>query len=176
MVSENIAPLTCHHKTKFPTIKPTIYLPKWKFWIQLSLNLLHESECFRDEVLFNWNIPYTVEYYPLLHTNGTSILGTKIGGKNGIRVYKPHPKIAILKSGKSNKKYRNLVIILLKIASWKAGEITRNAHTLSEYEFGKRILLTASKSKKRKAGLNDNTWQSLYNAMFGIQRTWLCYK
>ena len=25
-------------KTKFPTGYPTIYLPKWKFWIQLSPN------------------------------------------------------------------------------------------------------------------------------------------
>ena len=26
------------HKTKFPTVYPTIYLPNWKFWIQLYLN------------------------------------------------------------------------------------------------------------------------------------------
>ena len=32
------APLTRHHKTKFPTVYPMIYLPKWKFWIQLSPN------------------------------------------------------------------------------------------------------------------------------------------
>ena len=30
------AQLTRRCKTKFPTIYPTIYLPKWKFWIQLS--------------------------------------------------------------------------------------------------------------------------------------------
>ena len=30
------APLVCHSKTKFPTVYQTIYLPKWKFWIQLS--------------------------------------------------------------------------------------------------------------------------------------------
>ena len=35
------APLTRRRKTKFPTVYPTIYLPKWKFWIQLSPNCLH---------------------------------------------------------------------------------------------------------------------------------------
>ena len=30
------APLARRRKTKFPTVYPTIYLPKWKFWIQLS--------------------------------------------------------------------------------------------------------------------------------------------
>ena len=30
------APLARRHKTKFPTVYPTIYLPKLQFWIQLS--------------------------------------------------------------------------------------------------------------------------------------------
>ena len=29
-------PLTRRRKTKFPTVYPTIYLPKWQIWIQLS--------------------------------------------------------------------------------------------------------------------------------------------
>ena len=34
------APLTRRRKTKFPTVKPPIYLPKWQIWMQLSPNLL----------------------------------------------------------------------------------------------------------------------------------------
>ena len=34
--SHFLAPLTCHCKTKFPTLYPMIYLSKWSFWIQLS--------------------------------------------------------------------------------------------------------------------------------------------
>ena len=30
------APLTCRRKTKFPTIKPTVYLPNWQVWRQFS--------------------------------------------------------------------------------------------------------------------------------------------
>ena len=30
------APLTRRRKTKFPTVKPPIYLPKWQIWMQLS--------------------------------------------------------------------------------------------------------------------------------------------
>ena len=30
------APLARRRETKFPTVYPTIYLPKWKFWILLS--------------------------------------------------------------------------------------------------------------------------------------------
>ena len=33
------APLTRRRKTKFLTVYQMIYLPKWKFWIQLSPNL-----------------------------------------------------------------------------------------------------------------------------------------
>ena len=33
-----LTPLMRRRKTKFPTVYPTIYLPKWKFWIQLSPN------------------------------------------------------------------------------------------------------------------------------------------
>ena len=29
-------PLTRRRKTKFPTVKPPIYLPKWQIWMQLS--------------------------------------------------------------------------------------------------------------------------------------------
>ena len=32
--------LARHHKTKFPTVYQMIYLPKWKFWIQLSPNYI----------------------------------------------------------------------------------------------------------------------------------------
>ena len=32
------APLMRRRKTKFSTIYPSLYLPKWKFWIQLSPN------------------------------------------------------------------------------------------------------------------------------------------
>ena len=32
------APLTRRRKTKFPTVKPPIYLPKWQIWMQLSPN------------------------------------------------------------------------------------------------------------------------------------------
>ena len=32
--------LVHHHKTKFPTVYQTIYLPKWKFWIQLFPNYI----------------------------------------------------------------------------------------------------------------------------------------
>ena len=31
-----LAPLTRRRKTNFPTVYPTIYLPKWQIWIQLS--------------------------------------------------------------------------------------------------------------------------------------------
>ena len=34
------AMLARRRKAKFPTGYPTIYLPKWKFWIQLSPNLI----------------------------------------------------------------------------------------------------------------------------------------
>ena len=34
-----MAPLMHRRKTKFPTLYPTIYLPKWKFWILLSPNI-----------------------------------------------------------------------------------------------------------------------------------------
>ena len=37
------APLLCCRNTKFPTVYPTIYLPKLKFWIQLSPNFNHWS-------------------------------------------------------------------------------------------------------------------------------------
>ena len=30
------APLTRRRKTKFPTVKPPIYLPKYQIWMQLS--------------------------------------------------------------------------------------------------------------------------------------------
>ena len=33
------APLTRRRKTKFPTVKPPIYLPKWQIWMQLSPKL-----------------------------------------------------------------------------------------------------------------------------------------
>ena len=36
--SRFMASLTRRRKTKFPTVYPTIYLPKWKCWIQLSPN------------------------------------------------------------------------------------------------------------------------------------------
>ena len=32
--------LSRHHKTKFSTVYQIIYLPKWKFWIQLSSNYI----------------------------------------------------------------------------------------------------------------------------------------
>ena len=32
--------LTRRRKTKFPTVYPTIYLPKWQIWIQLSPNFI----------------------------------------------------------------------------------------------------------------------------------------
>ena len=36
--------LTSHCKTKFPTVCPMIYLPKWKFWVQLSPKwMLHKT-------------------------------------------------------------------------------------------------------------------------------------
>ena len=31
-----MAPLMRRRKTKFPTVKPPIYLPKWQIWMQLS--------------------------------------------------------------------------------------------------------------------------------------------
>ena len=34
------APLTRRRKTKFPTVKPPIYLPKCQIWMQLSPNFL----------------------------------------------------------------------------------------------------------------------------------------
>ena len=39
---ENLRPyiLTSRRKTKFPTVKPPIYLPKWQIWMQLSLNII----------------------------------------------------------------------------------------------------------------------------------------
>ena len=32
------APLTRRRKTKFPTVKPPIYLPKWQIWCSYPLN------------------------------------------------------------------------------------------------------------------------------------------
>ena len=46
--SRFMAPLTRRRKTKFPTIYPTIYLPKWKFWIQLS------PKCVSIGIEFTW--------------------------------------------------------------------------------------------------------------------------
>ena len=42
--------LTRRRKTKFPTVKPPIYLPKWKIWMQLSPKCRHYIEV-RDDVL-----------------------------------------------------------------------------------------------------------------------------
>ena len=39
------APLTRRRKTKFPTVKPPIYLPKCQIWMQLSPNLLRFRMC-----------------------------------------------------------------------------------------------------------------------------------
>ena len=33
---------TRRRKTKFPTVKPPIYLPKWQIWMQLSPNLIYK--------------------------------------------------------------------------------------------------------------------------------------
>ena len=48
------APLTRRCKTKFPTVYPTIYLLKWKFWIQLSPNC-----SYKRRIDANWSVPTT---------------------------------------------------------------------------------------------------------------------
>ena len=42
------APLTRRRKTKFPTVKPPIYLPKCQIWKQLSPKWLPDNE--------SWNV------------------------------------------------------------------------------------------------------------------------
>ena len=38
------APLTRRRKTKFPTVKPPIYLPKCQIWMQLSPNWIPDKD------------------------------------------------------------------------------------------------------------------------------------
>ena len=53
------APLMRCRKTEFPTVYPTIYLPKWKFWIQLSPKSFDVKQnlcCNQLKYKLNWYI------------------------------------------------------------------------------------------------------------------------
>ena len=105
-------------------------------WVGSNI-IYHKSNCVWYEVLqleflFCWFltaiINYRIQSSTIYILNAPPFWEQKLGERNRIQVYKRHSKIAILKSGYGNKKYRNLITILLKIASWKAKEITRNTH------------------------------------------------
>ena len=64
------APLALRRKTKFPTVHPPIYLPKWKIWIQLSPNWRFSRYCWRVKTP-QVKTP-TCQYVPKLVKTSTS--------------------------------------------------------------------------------------------------------
>ena len=94
--------------------------------------------------------------------NAPSFWGQKMGKKmefwsiNCIQ-YMPFSDLA-----RGNEHYRNLITILLKMASLNIGAITKNTHTLSVNEFGQRILPTASKIPRTSIIIKTKTCMSCF--------------
>ena len=86
------ASLTQRRKTKFPTVYPTIYLPKWKFWIQLYPNFTP---------LFMFILTYELKLTLSLYEGGAS---DSVGAGSGVGSCVPWPVWPVLY--RSNLSYR----------------------------------------------------------------------
>ena len=66
------APLALPCKTEFPTVYPTIYLLKWKFWIQLSLKW-HNINIWRKKFVIHVSTTSDIYYWPITHWHGLTL-------------------------------------------------------------------------------------------------------